>query len=310
MRRRWLTTITWCKTCENTCNASWIASVPLYQWFEDIPLKAVSSSDQDCDGSLNDHMGTGTATISAGAAPAERTEQEQVRPAVPQTLMDQEVELACLTYAERKKKISRDKRLARYEHVLALHRAGMGQRAIARELQMSRRIVQRYLSSDGFPERAPGSGLRAPGKSKLDPYLVYLRERWSAGEHSGSRLFSEIKERGYHGSESLLRHVLGEWRTELPSRSRQGSPRKLRLVPRPRKRRLSSRGAAFLMILSPSKLTKVQQQQVEQMNLNEDLHAVYPLSPGVCHPAQRTPGGGIGLLAHASQSVPCERTGQ
>jgi len=94
--------------------------------------------------------------------------------------MDQEVELACLTYAERKKKISRDKRLARYEHVLALHRAGMGQRAIARELQMSRRIVQRYLSSDGFPERAPGSGLRAPGKSKLDPYLGYLHERWSA----------------------------------------------------------------------------------------------------------------------------------
>jgi len=98
-------------------------------------------------------MGTGTATISAGAAPAERTEQEQVRPAVPQTLMDQEVELACLTYAERKKKISRDKRLARYEHVLALHRAGMGQRAIARELQMSRRIVQRYLD----PRRLPGT---------------------------------------------------------------------------------------------------------------------------------------------------------
>ena len=139
--------------------------------------------------------------------------------------MDQEVKLACLTYAERKKKISRDKRLARYEHALALHRAGMGQRAIARELQMSRRIVQRYLSADGFPERAPGSGLRAPGKSKLDPYLGYLRQRWNAGAHSSSRLFAQIKERGYTGSESLLRHVLGEWRTELPPRFRQGSPR-------------------------------------------------------------------------------------
>jgi len=32
------------------------------------------------------------------------------------------------------------------------------------------------------------------------------------------------------------------------------------------------------MILSPSKLTKVQQQQVEQMNLNEELRAVYLLS--------------------------------
>src|SRR5207247_8121781 len=141
----------------------------------------------------------GTRTVSAGGAPAERTDQEQVRPALPQTLMGQEMELASLTYAERKKKISRDKRYARYEHILALHRAGMGQRAIARELQMSRRIVQRFLTSDSFPERAPGSGLRAPGKSKLDPYLAYLRERWSAGAHSGSRLFCEIMERGLSG---------------------------------------------------------------------------------------------------------------
>jgi transposase len=245
---------------------------------EDIPLTAVSPSDQGRGESLTDHMDTGTRPVSVGAPPTERTEQEQVRPAVPQTLRDQEGELACLTFAERKKKISRDKRLERYEHVLALHRAGMGQRAIARELQMSRRIVQRYLTSDGFPERAPGSGLRAPGKSKLDPYLGYVHQRWNAGEHSGSRLFAEIKERGYTGSESLLRRMLGEWRTALPPKPRKGPARKQRLVPQPRKRRLSSRGASFLMILPPSKRTQAQQHQVELMILNEDLRTVYLLS--------------------------------
>jgi len=247
---------------------------------EDVPLKALSTSDPDRGGSLTDQAGTVTSAVSAGTAQAERTDQpqEQAQPELPQALMGQEMELAFLTYAERKKKISRDKRSARYEHVLALHRAGMGQRAIGRSLQMSRRIVQRYLSSDGFPERAPGSGLRTPGKSKLDPYLGYLRERWSAGEHSGSHLFGEIKQRGYTGSASLLRHVLGEWRAELPPAPRQAPPRKARLSPKPRKRRLSSRGAAFLMILAPSKLTKVQQQQVAQMNLNEELRAVYLLS--------------------------------
>jgi transposase len=100
----------------------------------------------------------------------------------------------------------------------------------------------------------------------------------NAGEHAGSRLFGEIKERGYTGSESLLRYVLSEWRTELPPKRRQGSPRKPRLSPKPKKRRLSSRGAAFLMILPPSKLTEVQQQQVEQMNLNDELRTVYLLS--------------------------------
>src|SRR6266704_7111001 len=60
---------------------------------EDIPLKAVSASDQSCGGSLQDQMGTVTRTVSAGAPPAESTDQEQIRPTVPQTLMDQEVEL-------------------------------------------------------------------------------------------------------------------------------------------------------------------------------------------------------------------------
>jgi transposase len=247
---------------------------------EDIPLKAVSVSGPGSGGSLNDQTGMLTSNVSEGRSQAERTSQprELVSSEVPKTGMEQERELSSLTYAERKKKISRDKRYARYEQILSLHQVGMGQRAIAREMHMSRRIVHRYLAAEAFPERAPGSGVRPRGKSKLDPYLAYLRERWSAGEHSGSHLFCEIKERGYTGSESLLRHLLGEWRTELPSKPRQGPPRKQRLAPKPRKRRLSSRGASFLMILPPSKLTTTQQQQVEQMNLNEELCAAYLLS--------------------------------
>jgi transposase len=178
---------------------------------EDIPLQAGSTSDQGLGGSLNNQVSTVTSNVSAVCSQAKKTDQPeaQVEPEPPPAPVGQEIDLASLTYAERKKKISRDKRYARYEHLLTLHRAGMSGRAIARELHMSRRIVQRYLASDGFPERAPGSGRRAFGKSKLDPYLVYLRERWNAGEHSGSRLFGEIKDRGYTGSESLLRRLLG-----------------------------------------------------------------------------------------------------
>ena len=221
---------------------------------EDISLKAVSTSGPGSGEPPNAQTDTVTRSVSAGRSQAERADQPevQVEPELPNAPVGQEIELVSLTSAERKKKISRDKRYARY--------------------------VQRYLCSDGFPERAPGSGRRTFGKSKLDPYLVHLRERWNAGEHSGSRLFCEIKERGYTGSESLLRQLLGEWRTELPPKRRQGQPRKPRLVPKPRKRRLSSRGAAFLMILPTSKLSAVQRQQVEQINLNDELHAVYVLS--------------------------------
>jgi len=248
---------------------------------EDIPLKGRSTNTQGLSGSLADQTGTVESHAEAPGSQAERTSQPeaQVGPDAPKTTMEQETELASLTYAERKKKISRDKRYARYEHMLALHQAGMGQRAIARELHMSRRIVHRYLFAEAFPERAPGSGLRPRGKSKLDPYLAYLRERWRAGEHVGSQLFCEIKERGYTGSESLLRQLLGAWRTELPPKPRQGPPRKQRLTPKPRQRRLSSRGASFLMILPPSKLTTRQRQQIAHIcQVSDELRTVYLLS--------------------------------
>ena len=64
----------------------------------------------------------------------------------------------------------------------------MGQRALARQMHMSRRIVRRFLTWETFPERASGSGRRPKSKRKLDPSLAYLRERWNAGEHTGSHL--------------------------------------------------------------------------------------------------------------------------
>jgi transposase len=190
-----------------------------------------------------------------------------------------EVDLSCLTYADRKKKVSREKRSACYGEIMALHRAGMGQRAIARQLRMSRKTVKLFVSSPAFPERAPGTGLHPKGKSKLDPYLPYLRERWESGTHTSSRLFGEIKERGYTGCLSLVGKLLSEWRTALPFKPRQGNPRKPRLVATPGQRRLSSRSASFLMILSPEKLSAKEQQQIEHIcQASPDLHTVYLLS--------------------------------
>ena len=178
---------------------------------EDILLKAVPTNDPGDGDSPDDQTSAVTSSTTVSSSPEESTDRplDTVQPEPPPTRLGQEVDLSSLTYAERRKKISRDKRYARYEHVLALHQAGMGQRAIARELQMSRRIVQRFLTVEAFPERASGSGLCPKSKKK---------------------------------------------------------------------RRLSSRGASFLLILSSSKLNEVQQQQVEQMKHNEDLHTVYRLS--------------------------------
>ncbi len=204
---------------------------------------------------------------------------DEVGPERPVGQAETEVELACLTYSERKKKISRDKRYARYEEVMALHRTGVSQRAIARQLRLSRKVVKLFISSSGFPERAPGSGQRPKSKSKLALYLPYLRQRWASGAHNGLQLFREIKDRGYTGSRALLGRMIAEWRTELPPKPRQGKPCKPRLAAKPGQRRLSSRSASFLMILPSERLTPVGRQQVAQIcQTSDELHTVYLLS--------------------------------
>lgn len=188
-------------------------------------------------------------------------------------------DLSNMIAADRKKLISRNKRLARYEEVMALYHEGVSGREIARQLHLSRNTVQHYVSAPGFPERIEGTGRRNPRTSKLDRYLPYIRDLWDAGNHNGAHLFRGVKARGYTGCESMLRIKLSEWRTELPKQSWPGNPRKPRLFTQKKQRRLSSRAASFLMILPPEKLTAKQKQQLEQMcQASSDLFIAYHLS--------------------------------
>jgi len=61
---------------------------------------------------------------------------------------------------------------------------------------MTRATVSRYLKAIGFPERAPYPRVA----SKLDPYNVYLRERWTEGETNGRQLWQELQSQGFEGS--------------------------------------------------------------------------------------------------------------
>jgi transposase len=192
-------------------------------------------------------------------------------------VIEPEITLDALTAVERRRKLSRDKRMARYEEVLALHRAGIGQRAIARHLRISRKVVHRFVTAEAFPERLSGTG--EGRKSKLDPYLPYVRERWDAGTHNGSLLFRLIKARGFTGSHGVLARVIAEWRLELPPQPVQGTPRKPRLAASKGQRRLSSRQASWLLVSPLEKRTQAQQHLLEHLCQGSDeLRTVYHLS--------------------------------
>jgi transposase len=120
------------------------------------------------------------------------------------------------TRAAKERAARRERRLARYEAVVALAAEGWSQVAIAARLGIDRRTVRRFVRAGAFPERVP-AGRRA---SILAPYEAHLRARWAAGCRNARLLFEEIAARGFPGAASLVRAHVGRWRTGPARRGR------------------------------------------------------------------------------------------
>ena len=84
-----------------------------------------------------------------------------------------------------------------------LHRQGVSQRRIARITGHSRNTISRALC-----QRTPEAFERPARHSVLDPYKVYLTERYDAYGLSSVRLLSEIQAQGYPGSLNLVQRFV------------------------------------------------------------------------------------------------------
>ena len=81
--------------------------------------------------------------------------------------------------------------------ILDLHRQGLSVSAIARQLDLDRKTVRKYIERGLEP---PAYGPRLPRASLVTPFEPYLRQRIvDFPELTGSRLLREIKELGYVG---------------------------------------------------------------------------------------------------------------
>lgn len=92
--------------------------------------------------------------------------------------------------------IRREKRLDRYRKVIDMHQHGCGIREIARQMQIDRATVRKYILAGESPE----IGQRRKMPSKLDPHNEYLQERWEAGCHNRLQRWREIQKQGFKGS--------------------------------------------------------------------------------------------------------------
>ena len=146
-------------------------------------------------------------------------------------------------------------RLARYEHVRALHAQGVSAQEVAQRLGLSDRTVQRWQAAKAYPEVKR----RRKRRSTFDAFAPEVLKRWQAGERNGQALWRAIKAQGYTGSERTVYRYLE------PLKQAEGGNHN----PQPA-RTFSAKTAVWLFVRDPTTLDEGEQ---------EDLAAWCQVSP-------------------------------
>ena len=119
----------------------------------------------------------------------------------------------------------RGRRVERFERVHELHRRGTPIRQIARDLDMSRRAVRRYLRSERCPDWRPGRATR----SGMDAHREWVDARVAEGRINASELHRELAARGVRLSYATVRRYL----TKRLGRAGRARPRVNAAKPKP-----------------------------------------------------------------------------
>ncbi len=86
-----------------------------------------------------------------------------------------------------------------FMEIQKLHHDGVSVSEIARQLDMDRKTVRKYL------KQSPREFARKPRSWKIDPFRGYLRERWELGVHNAAKLFVELGSRSNRRPSRALR---------------------------------------------------------------------------------------------------------
>jgi len=161
-------------------------------------------------------------------------------------------------------------RIEHYRRIHELHANKAYIKDIARALGVGRRTVYRYLHMpEPPPVKQPTRRSRQP---MLAPYLDYLMQRWGEGCRNATRLWREIRARGYPGTSSPV--------SKLAARLRRQERAGLRPVPLPpAKQRLTVRQARLLFLRRPDDLKPAQRRVLDRLcTLDPAIATAYRLA--------------------------------
>jgi transposase len=101
------------------------------------------------------------------------------------------------------------RRLEVYQHVRELHGQGVSQRQIAKQLDLDRQTVAKFVHADEFPQRTIR---RMRYGKQIDRYAHDLARRWAEGCHNGRTLAKELQKQGFAGSYYMVMRYVRSWR--------------------------------------------------------------------------------------------------
>ena len=179
---------------------------------------------------------------------------------------------AAKTRSEQSRDGRRQRRVERYNEVVALHHQGMSQIEISRTLHIERKTIRRFLRAGQFPERARPH--RKP--PSVHAFQEYLTRRWAEGCHNATKLWREIQAQGYAGGRSTLARFVFTLRTKGTKYFRKT------MAPcQPKAKPPSPRQAAMLLARRPEKLRPDEQQLLARLNEScPEIPPLYALTQG------------------------------
>ncbi|WP_235845818.1 ISL3 family transposase [Dictyobacter aurantiacus] len=204
--------------------------------------------------------------------------REAVERFLSHTQMPEEVRAEIsLTIAPRQKRTSgerarsegsRNRRLALYNQVVELSKQGGTIQGIARQLQISRQTVRKFVQASTFPEfqRVPRT------KSAIDPYRPYLQERWEAGCRTIDQLWKDVQERGFTGSWMMVYRwvqLQQDERAEAADQTQQNT--------QTRTNKLAPRHLAWLFLHNPEHLEKQEREALALLRKVPSIETAYGL---------------------------------
>jgi transposase len=158
-------------------------------------------------------------------------------------------------------------RQALHTQVWAWHRQGWTAPAIAQQVGLSLRTVQRDLRTATFAGRTRRSDL---GASLLNPFKPSLLERWNAGCDTAMRLFRDLQQRGYPGSYGPVAAYARRLRQAQGLAPGQRRPRQsLPHVAEPVCQPLTPRRASWLVLRRETKRTEAEAPQLAQLRAQQ-----------------------------------------